>query len=148
MAKKTVNQTYFNHRQLYPLHHMVLTPLSLVTLGVATTSLVQAAQAGAGLTAPLLLFLLALMMVLTIYAARRHALIAQDRGIRTEENLRHFILTGKPLDNRLTLSQIIALRFASDHEFPSLAARAAETGMRPREIKLAIQSWRPDLYRV
>jgi hypothetical protein len=46
------------------------------------------------------------------------ALRAQDRAIRAEENLRHFILTGKPFDSRLRMSQIIALRFAPDDEFP------------------------------
>ncbi len=44
--------------------------------------------------------------------------------IRAEENFRHFILTGKPLDSRLDMKQIIALRFAEDDEFPELCQKA------------------------
>ena len=76
------------------------------------------------------------------------ALKAQDRAIRAEENLRHFILTGKPLDGRLEPLQIVALRFAADDEFPGLAARAAEQSMKPDDIKKAVKYWRADLRRV
>jgi hypothetical protein len=62
--------------------------------------------------------------------------------------LRHFVLTGKPLDSRLRLSQIIALRFASDLEFPALAQKAAEEGLSSKEIKQSIQNWRADYNRV
>src|ERR1019366_5290714 len=48
----------------------------------------------------------------------------QDRAIRAEENLRHYVLTGKLLDPRLKVSQIIALRFADDEEFVELTKRA------------------------
>ena len=69
---------------------------------------------------------------------------AQDRAIRAEESLRHFVLTGQLLDKRLTLSQIIGLRFASDAEFPALAQRAAAESMSLDEIKKAVKVWRPD----
>jgi hypothetical protein len=73
---------------------------------------------------------------------------AQDRAIRAEESLRHFVLTGKPLDSRLRTGQIVALRFASDAEFPALAQKAAEEGLSSKEIKQSIQNWRADHYRV
>jgi hypothetical protein len=72
----------------------------------------------------------------------------QDRAIRAEEKLRYFVLTGKPLDSRLRMGQIIALRFASDEELPTLARRAAEESLTPAQIKQAIQHWRADLRRV
>ncbi len=84
---------------------------------------------------------------LCIYC-RTFPLKAQDRAIRAEENLRHFALTGKLLDARLDIKQVIALRFASDGEFSALAQKAANEGMTPDAIKRAVQHWRPDTYRV
>jgi hypothetical protein len=79
---------------------------------------------------------------------RRFALKAQDRAIRAEENIRHFILTGKPLDTGLRLRQIIALRFASDEEMPALAQRAITEKLSSKQIKQAIKNWRADYHRV
>ena len=72
---------------------------------------------------------------------------AQDRAIRVEENLRHFVMTGKLLDPRLTTLQIVALRFASDEEFLELARKSAEQGTVSKDIKQAIRHWRADHYR-
>lgn len=100
------------------------------------------------------LYSAALVLVLTVcvffvaFFARTFALRAQDRAIRAEENLRHFMLTGKPLDARLEPLQIVALRFASDDEFPALAVRAAEQSMKPDDIKKQVKYWRADTYRV
>lgn len=79
---------------------------------------------------------------------RTYALKAQDRAIRAEEQLRHFMLTGKPFDSRLNIRQIIALRFASDEELPALAKKAAEEKLRSKEIKQQINQWREDNYRI
>jgi len=98
-------------------------------------------------SASLLLVLSAAVLVGTFFA-RVFALKAQDRAIRAEENLRHFVLTGRLLDSRLAIQQIIGLRFASDAEFPALAERAAAEGMAQKEIKAAVKNWRPDFYRV
>ena len=82
------------------------------------------------------------------FFCRIFALKAQDRAIRAEENLRHFVITGKTLDPALNISQIIALRFASDAEFAALAQRAAAEHMEADAIKRAIKAWRADTYRV
>ena len=58
------------------------------------------------------------------------------------------MLTGKPLDSRLRMSQIIALRFAPDDEFLSLTKKAAEENLRSKEIKAAIRNWKADHNRV
>jgi hypothetical protein len=52
------------------------------------------------------------------------------------------------MDSRLRLSQVIALRFAPDEEFVSLAHRAVEEGLNVRDIKKAISQWRGDRHRV
>jgi len=58
------------------------------------------------------------------------------------------VLTGKLLDPRLSVGQIVALRFAADDELAALAARAARESMSPDAIKRAVQHWRADTYRV
>ena len=95
-----------------------------------------------------LLVVLTLCVFVTAFFARHYALKAQDRGIRAEENLRHFALTGKLLPANLSIRQIISLRFASDSEFPTLAAEAASKNLDPKPIKEQVKSWRADTYRV
>ena len=73
---------------------------------------------------------------------------AQDRAIKAEENMRHFMLTGKLLDSRITVRQIVGLRFASDEEFVSLAKRAVEENLTEDAIKRAVKNWKSDYYRV
>jgi hypothetical protein len=46
------------------------------------------------------------------------------------------------------MGQIIALRFASDSEYLSLIERAIKENLSNKEIKLAIQNWKADYYRV
>jgi hypothetical protein len=72
----------------------------------------------------------------------------QNRVIRAEENLRHYILTGKPLPTGLRMSQVIALRFASDEEFPALVSKAQSEKLSSTDIKKAIQHWRTDHHRI
>lgn len=144
----SAKQSYENHRRLYPLHHFIFGPLSLVTLLAAIVYIVVNIGDGGMTYADWLIVSLSLMTFLLGLLARRSGLVVQDRSIRVEEQLRHYMLTGSPLDPRLTKAQVIALRFASDQEFPQLAARAAAEGLQPKEIKKAIQEWRPDLHRV
>jgi len=97
---------------------------------------------------PVLISVLGISIILIAWYARAFALKAQDRAIRAEENLRHFALTGKLLDNRLAISQIIALRFAADEEFVALAKKAVEENLTNKQIKQAIENWKADWYRV
>jgi len=94
-----------------------------------------------------LIVALTIALVLTAFFARTFALRAQDRAIRAEEQLRHYVLTGKLLDPRLTMRQIVGLRFASNDEFVALAQRAADQGLTTDAIKQAVKQWRADLNR-
>ena len=94
-----------------------------------------------------LICLIAVILGLFFVFIRTFPLKAQDRAIRAEENLRHFILTGKPLSDKLTINQIIALRFASDAEYLDLVTKAIEQNLAPKQIKESIKKWRADHHR-
>jgi len=97
--------------------------------------------------ASLLLFLLPILLLVFWYM-RIFALKAQDRAIRAEERLRYYIMTQKELPSDLKLSQIIALRFASDEEFLPLVDRAIAEKLSAKEIKAQIKNWKGDYHRV
>ncbi len=143
-----MSQNYANHRKTVPLFHFVLLPLLLAILIGASINLSRSVSSNTGIYSASLILVLAIAAILTTLFARIFALKAQDRAIRAEENLRHYVLTGKLLDPRLSTLQVVALRFAPDAEFVTLAARAAAEGMKPNDIKKAIKTWKPDEYRV
>jgi hypothetical protein len=127
-----------------PLYHYVLSLLTILVLIGSIWYLMASDRPGEGL-----LFLgIALCLLVLFLLVRSYALKAQDRAIRAEENLRHYMLTGKPHDPRLTVGQIIALRFAGDAELAELSRKAAENGLKPADIKKSIKMWRPDQYRI
>jgi len=141
-------QSYAKHTQIVPLFHQVLLPLLLLTLIGACVNLYQSFGNHDRLYNAALLVVLTICVILAALFARIFALKAQDRAIRAEENLRHFALVGRLLDPRLSIQQVIGLRFASDDEFVVLAKRAAEETLSPDAIKQAVKNWRADLYRV
>jgi len=89
--------------------------------------------------------------LIAVFKIRLYALKVQDRVIRLEQRLRLAIVLAEPLRSRipeLTEAQLIALRFASDAEVPKLAERALTEKLSQTDIKKAIQTWRPDYWRV
>lgn len=141
-------QSYENHTRWHPLQHFILMPLSAVTLIVSITYVFITISNEELSLGVLLILALVIMSIITGLLARINALKVQNRVIRIEEQFRYYMLTKQPIDSRLTLQQLIALRFASDEEFPALADKAAQAGMSPDEIKKAIVHWRADEYRV
>jgi uncharacterized protein YhhL (DUF1145 family) len=141
-------QNFSNHRQFVPAFHYVLSPILLLTWIGAIVNLYHSFGNHDRLYSASLILVLTMSVIVLMFLARIFALKAQDRAIRAEENLRHFALTGKLLDARLTIRQVVALRFASDAEFPELARRAAAGAMAPDDIKKAVANWRADTYRV
>ena len=144
-------QSYANHRRLDPVYHYVISLLTgFFLIGSSIyliTTLVNENESNTELVA-ILLFATSINGFFIFWRLRTYPLLVQDRVIRTEENLRHYAMTGKLLDARLTKRQIIALRFASDSEFVELSRKAAEQGLTSNEIKKNIQIWRTDTFRI
>jgi hypothetical protein len=141
-------QNLANHRRFVPMYHGVLFLMLLLTLIGAGVNLYESRDDHQRLYSASLILVLTMAVMDVALFCRVFALKAQDRAIRAEENLRHFVLTGKLLDSRLGALQIVALRFASDGELPQLAREAADKNLAPSDIKKAIKSWRADFYRV
>jgi hypothetical protein len=141
-------QNYANHRQFVAGYHLVLIPILLLTFIGACVNLGKSIGDHQRLYSAALLVVLAGAAIVAAFYGRIFALKAQDRAIYAQENFRHYLLTGQPLSPALTVLQVVGLRFASDEEFPALAARAAKDQLKPDDIKRAIQNWRADTYRV
>jgi hypothetical protein len=137
-------QEYSNHRHLVPSYHYLTGAAALALLSASVYYLFNQEKS---YMLPVLLILLVFTLISVALHSRSFAIKVQDRAIRAEENLRYFILTGKRLNQNLSLPQIVALRFASDEEFVSLAAQAAEKKLKPVEIKKLIKNWRADYHR-
>ncbi len=141
-------QNYASHRRYVPIFHFVLLPIVLLTLIGSFVNLYQSwGDHPRQYSASLIVVIMVCLALLSV-TARLFSLKAQDRAIRAEENLRHYVMTGKLLNPKLTVRQIIGLRFASDDEFVALAGRAVEEKLSEDAIKKAVKNWRADTYRV
>ena len=139
-------QHYKNHQRYSVLFHLVTLPLLLAVIIGSFFNLFNSSHEN--LYSASLVCLLSLIVMAVAFQARGFALKAQDRAIRAEENFRYFMLTNKLPDSRLTMAQMIALRFASDDEFEALAQKAANEKMSTADIKKSIKHWRSDFHRV
>lgn len=140
-------QNFKNHTRYYPLHHFILSPLTLIGVILSIVLLFS----DYGLTEKIFFLVVALSVFLTSLVARMYATKGQDRTIRTELRLRYYILTGKrfeTLENTLTMGQIVALRFASDEELSFLTEKAVNENLSPKAIKESIKNWLADEHRV
>lgn len=140
-------QNFKNHTRYYPLHHFILSPLTLIGVILSIVLLFS----DYGLTEKIFFLVIALSIFLTSLIARLYANKNQDRTIRAELRLRYYILTGKrleTLENKLTMGQIVAQRFASDEELPSLTEKAVRENLSPKAIKESIKNCLADEHRV
>jgi len=152
MAEKKP-QTFANHARFDPLFHFFLIPV--FGLGVLLALIHFFAHITEGdfhdHFHAFLLILLALALLVAVFKIRLYSLKVQDRVIRLEERLRLATLLSESLRSRipeLTEDQLIGLRFASDAEIPRLVERTLNEKLSRKDIKKAIQTWRPDYWRV
>ena len=143
-------QNYQNHMRKAPMPFYIGALLGLLSFILSLVACIKSScdVQGCSRMPYVIAVLLSVSAIIAIAMGRSFALKAQDRAIRAEENLRYFVLTGKLLNPSLTVSQIIALRFASDEELVSLAERALKEKLSNQQIKQAIIHWRADEYRV
>src|SRR5271165_5519683 len=146
-------QSFADHTRWDPLYHFFVVPvfvLGLIMSLIHFFAHLAHSDFRENFHAFLLILLAAALLVL-VFKARTNALKVQDRVIRLEERLRLTQLMSEPLRSRipeLTEDQLIGLRFASDAEVAKLVERALNEKLSRKEIKQAIQTWRPDYWRV
>ena len=140
-------QHYKNHSRYVIGYHFITLGATIALLIGSFINLFNSLHDHGNVYSASLICLTAVILCFQFWYTRNFPIKAQDRAIRAEENFRHYVLTGRRLDQRLQISQIIALRFASDEEMPVLAQRAAEENLSSDAIKRAIQNWRPDYHR-
>lgn len=139
-------QNYSNHAKFVIGYHVITFIAILILIIGSIRGLMKSSEDN--LYSASLLVLTSFILLFMFYFVRTFALKAQDRAIRAEEKFRFYILTGKALDEKLTMRQIIGLRFASDEEYIGLSEKAVKENLSEKEIKLQIKIWKPDTYRV
>lgn len=139
-------QHYKNHKQVVYSYYLLTGVPIIILITLAIIKIINGDKAAQEWG--FIVLLIGWILLTMLFRSRGFGLKAQDRAIRAEENLRHFVLTGKLPDQKLSLKQIIALRFASDEELPALSQRAATDSLSANAIKKEIKTWRADLYRV
>ena len=143
-----MEQNYSNHRRFVPFYHYILFLLTVAILIGSFINLFKVAGNGSGLYNASLITAMAVALTIIFFLMRVFPLKAQDRAIRAEENLRHYIMNGQLLDPKLSMRQIIGLRFASDDEFLELEKKAVAENLSEDAIKKAVKNWKGDTYRV
>ncbi len=139
-------QNLGNHTRLDPFFHFFLLPALVALLIHSVVPLIRH-PGWEHFWAVLLVTALAVAAV----KARTYALKVQDRVIRLEQRLRLAALLPESLRSqiaKLSESQLIALRFASDEEVPALVQRTLSENLSRADIKKSIKTWQPDDWRV
>lgn len=142
-------QNYKNHARYSPLHHFIVTPMTLIFLGWTIKR--SSFETSESASESIYFLILALIIVILPLMIRIYALKNQNRIIRSEMRQRYFHLTGKSLEEKekeLRSNQIIALRFAGDDELLDLIEQAISKELSNKEIKLRVKNWKSDFSRV
>lgn len=141
-------QSYSNHGRLNWLFYGVFLALLIANVGGSFIYFNMALETGGTLYPSTLLLSTSVCMLMMFGFLRHFSLRLQERIIRSEENFRHFMLTGKPLDSRIRMKQTLGLRYAPDSEFIELAKDAAESQSTETEIKKSIGRWKGDYHQL
>jgi Family of unknown function (DUF6526) len=150
---ETQPQTFANHVRLDPPFHFLVLPVFAAALiwAVVRFFMHLSHRSPWGNFRAFLVIVLAAAAAALAVKGRQYSLKVQDRVIRLEERLRLMQLLPEPLRSRipeLTEDQLCGLRFASDAEVAKLTERALNERLGRKQIKRAIQNWRPDYWRV
>lgn len=139
-------QRFENHVRFVPAFHFFVLPVFLANVVWSIVHCVQHFSANSFFGV-----LMAIAFLLAALHARMFALSVQDRVIRLEMRLRMERLLPPELRSRIpefTVSQLVALRFASDAELAGLARKVLDEKLTDRKaIKKMVQKWEPDYLR-
>jgi len=141
-------QNYANHRKYVIGYHFITFTIAFLLLIISVYNFYLTINGTGDMRYGVMFLFISVLFISIFFYSRIFALKAQDRAIRAEENFRHFILTGKIFESKITLPQILALRFASDEEFTELTKKAVAENLSSDEIKKSIKNWRADNNRV
>jgi len=140
-------QTFANHGKFFPPFHFFVIPVMAINFIWSTYRWTVAGFSLDGFDR----VLLAAALLVGFGTVRRMALTVQDRVIRLEERLRYERVLPADLKVRIgefTVTQLIALRFASDLELPVLARKVLDDKINERKaIKQMVKTWKPDYLR-
>src|SRR5215471_15876156 len=96
-------QSYAKHSKLVPLYHYVLAGIIGFTFIGSIVNLSQSIGDHERIYSASLIMAISVALMIAFLLIRTFPLAVQDRVIRAEENMRHYMLTGKLLDPRLTV---------------------------------------------
>ncbi|MFN8061404.1 MAG: DUF6526 family protein [Vicinamibacterales bacterium] len=116
--------------------------LAWVTAFVCHVLMALGYHAGGFYTGAMLVAVLVSLLIGRVYITA-----LQDRIIRLEMAVRGERLLspeGRAKLARLGIKQVVALRFASDAELPSLLDRAIGENLSPTDIKKTVKDWQAD----
>lgn len=141
-------QNYKNHIRYYIPHHFVFYPVMLALMGFC----IGYAVGEDNWLIWLFIVLLFLSVIILSFMLRQHyALTLQDRIVLLELRYRYFATTSErlePYEDKLSKSQLFALRFAPDEELDNLLQKAIAEKLSADEIKRSVKNWKADNQRV
>ena len=137
----TAEQNYANHAYRATSWLVAFSGATIVTGVLIWNAYVERSLASIALV------FLGVVVLLTITIVRTFALRLQDRIIRLEMRGRLARLGREQALERLSVKQVVALRFASDAELPALIDRALSDRLTPDQIKRAVINWQADRLR-
>jgi Family of unknown function (DUF6526) len=139
-------QSFKHHAMFDPPFHFFLAPVGVLLVILSIIDVVKNPNWTTGIH-----LLLVFWIFILVFKTRVYSLKVQDRLIRLEERLRLAAVLPPSLQPRigeLSIDQLIGLRFASDAELPGLVEKALGGNLSRKQIKEAVQNWKPDNWRV
>ncbi len=142
-------QNYKNHIHYYPPHHFAFYGSILILSGISISCFFKSDDNK--LIWGMISIIIVLIAWLSFMLRQHYSLGNQNRIARLELRFRYYTLTQKHFEEKeqhLSLSQVLALRFAPNEELVELTDRAIKENLSPDEIKKAVKNWLPDYMRV
>ncbi len=144
-------QNYSNH-VVFPTNFVIITVVFLASAIMATAGLLMPNTTAGHCLVGTALLINSFSAIFGLLLMRNYAVKLQDRIIRTEMRLRLAEVLPDELKGpakKLTIKQLVGLRFASDEELPDLARKVLDESIAKADaIKKLVNNWQADHHRV